>query len=157
MAVHVCTRPHWKAARSVMRAGTMFRMALALKTRHGAAYEHGLATWRAYVQWNTEKPIYRERSSDGGRGGSLQLNAPYWLVYLARAKARGMTEHEALGQKVKAVLWEDVAAQEECGAVVWCSEEEIGIQQFVRAAQAKAQEPAKPVEPAPVMGEVEHA
>ena len=113
------------------------------------AFERGLATWREYIRWTTERPSFRERSS-GGSGASEVLNQPFWLSLLRRAKAQGLTEREALSQRVKTVLWESVAASEEMGAVVWCSEEEMALQAHLLALQKQAKqkpEEQKPIEP----------
>jgi hypothetical protein len=149
MAVYVTTRPHWVAARDVRRAGLWFQTKLMFLARTGDAFERGLATWREYIRWTTERPSVRERSS-GGSGASEVLNQPFWLSLLRRAKAQGLTEREALSQRVKTVLWESVAASEEMGSVVWCSEEEMALQAHLLALQKQAKqkpEEQKPIEP----------
>jgi hypothetical protein len=149
MAVYVTTRPHWVAARDVRRAGLWFQTKLMFLARTGDAFERGLATWREYIRWTTERPSFRERSS-GGSGASEVLNQPFWLSLLRRAKAQGLTEREAMSQRVKTVLWENVALQEELGAVVWCSEEEMALQAHLLALQKQAKqkpEEQKPIEP----------
>lgn len=153
LATYVCSRPHWQAATRVARPGLCVRASLAILTRHGAVFERGLATWRAYLKWNMDKPVYRECGGRSGGGReTVTLNAPFWLVYLRRAKASGLTEREALSQKVKAVLWEELAHQEECGSIVWCSEEEMSIQEFVRAKQAEAAAAVEPTGLEPATG-----
>jgi hypothetical protein len=144
MAVYVTTRPHWVAARDVRKANLWFQAKLMFMARSGAAFERGLTTWREYIRWTTERPSFRDRSS-GGSGASEVLNQPYWLALLRRAKAQGLTEREALSQRVKTVLWESVALQEELGSVVWCSEEEMVLQAHLLALQKQAKQ--KPEEP----------
>lgn len=153
LAVYVASQPSWRAARRVARAGWGVRTRLAFMTRHGAVFERGLAAWRAYVRWNTEKPVYRENS--GKSGGGVGLNQPFWLAYLRRATMAGLTEREALGRRLKLVLWESVAEQEEIGALTWCSEEEIRIQEFVRSEIGKAAD--KPADQGAPVGEVSNA
>jgi hypothetical protein len=137
LAMYVCSRPWQKAARSMAKGGWLFRVRIAFLIRSGGRRARALAQWGDYVKWNTEKPVFRSVSGESAKGLAV-LNAPFWLTYLRRSKANGMTEEQAFGQRVKTVLWESVADQEDSGAVVWCSDEEMAIQEFVKAQQTAA-------------------
>lgn len=147
MAVYVTTRPHWVAVKDACRADLWFRTRLLFLTKVGQMFQHSLEVWREYVRWNMDKPIYREISSNAGSGPAV-LNQPFWLAYLRRAKASGMSERDALSQRIKTVLWESVAVQEEMGRVVWCSEEEMAVQEHILKMQQQSvkEPPQRPEE-----------
>lgn len=133
VATYVCERPWDQACRDVQRAGWAYRQRIRWRASFGPPFERGLVEWREYVLWNLQAPTVRSRTSAApGTGPSAYtLNAPFWLVYLNRARRAGSTFREAMSALVRLVLWESAAGQEEDGCAVWCSEEEMQIQRML--------------------------
>jgi hypothetical protein len=131
LAAYVCARPSYMAARRVAEGGWLFRLGLWASARSGARFERALTTWRAYVAFHLAAPRFRERGGGQGDGAARTLNAPYWLVYLRRAMAAGLSDRDALAVPMRLAIWQMKSAEEDSGAIVWLSEAEMAIQDIV--------------------------
>lgn len=131
----------WRKAWELFQGGRPWRLRWALWRRTSGGVVQSAARAVAlheFILSAFDRPNTISRR-DGRQKEPARVQAPYWLVMIHRLVDAGHAPDEILDMSVASVLWMAAAADEDRGAVLWCSEQEEQVQQMVRDEILKAQ------------------